>query len=214
MIRLIKTPGPVKAIFPSILWNGTRDQKIIYLTFDDGPTAEATPYVMSMLEKYNARATFFCVGDNIRKHHSIFNNVVTRGHCIGNHTFNHMNGWHEKTEDYSKNIELCTEIIQSSGYLKPVKFFRPPFGKMGIGQYFNIRKSYRIVLWDILTRDYNPGNSPGLLLKRIIGNTMPGSIVVFHDSLKSLPALPRLLEPVLNHFSDKGFAFHALDNIN
>ena len=214
MIRLIKTPGPVKAIFPSILWNGNRGRKVIYLTFDDGPTAEATPYVISMLEKYNARATFFCVGDNIRKHHSIFNNVVTRGHCIGNHTFNHMNGWHERTEDYIKNIELCTEIIRSSGYPKAVKFFRPPFGKMGIGQYIKIRKSYRIVLWDILTWDYNPGNSPVLLLRRVVRNIMPGSVVVFHDSIKSLPALQRLLEPVLNHFTEKGFAFHALDNEN
>jgi peptidoglycan-N-acetylglucosamine deacetylase len=213
MIRIVKTPGIVKNLFPYVCWEVPGAGKSLYLTFDDGPTAEATPYVLSLLKSYQAKATFFCVGDNIRKNRDQFNDVVSDGHGVGNHTYHHLNGWKTENEEFFENMDRCTDIIKSSGYPHPVLYFRPPHGKLSFLQYKKIRKDYRIVMWDVLSWDFAPGNTPEVLLKRIIQQTVNGSIIVFHDSKKALPGLEIFLEPYLDFFSREGFQFKSLAEI-
>jgi peptidoglycan/xylan/chitin deacetylase (PgdA/CDA1 family) len=214
MIRIVKTPGFVMKLFPSMLWRKNEKGKILYLTFDDGPTREATPYVLSALNSYNAKATFFCVGDNVNKNRDQFQEVISQGHSVGNHTYNHLVGWKSDDKKYFQNIEQCTEVIKKSGYTRPVLYFRPPHGRLTFSQYKKICKEYRLVMWDILAWDFNPGNAPGNLLKKINRRTGNGSIIVFHDSQKALPGLKLLLEPSLEFFSREGYQFRPLDETN
>ena len=212
MIRIVKTPSWLRWSAPSLIWKVKDSPLGIYLTFYDGPVPEATPFVLSLLEKYRAGATFFCVGDNIRKHPEIFRQVVAAGHGIGNHTFNHLNGWRTGSAGYFKNIRLCDELIRQHGGSSSPMLFRPPHGKMTINQYRYLKKNYRIVMWDVLTWDFSPGDRPDRLFERILISTHAGSIVVFHDSEKTLPGLKIFLEPFLEYFSSKGYRFLPLEN--
>ena len=197
-----------------MLWHVPGTGKSLYLTFDDGPTPEATSFVLSVLNSYNAKATFFCVGDNVRKNTELFQRIISHGHNIGNHTFNHLIGWQTDNGEYYRNIDQCTEIIKVSGYQRPVSYFRPPHGKISFSQYKSLCKKFRIVMWDILTMDFAPGKSPDVILKKIIYHTGNGSIIVFHDSEKALLGLKMFLEPFLNFFSREGFQFKMLEETN
>lgn len=204
---LHKTPCLLKQFYSELTWNKSRHEKAIYLTFDDGPVPGVTDYVLDQLEIYKAKATFFCVGDNIARNPGLMENINKRNHRPGNHTFNHLNGWDCHNAYYLMNIKKCDELIPS--YNGP-RLFRPPYGKIKKSQIALLKNDYEIIMWDVLTGDFDPNLRPEKCLAKSISCTRNGSIVIFHDSLKGernmLYALPRYLE----HFSELGFKFPAL----
>ncbi len=181
-------------------------EKVIYLTFDDGPIPEATPEILDILAKYDAHATFFMVGDNVRKYQAIFDEVRRRGHGIGNHTFHHLNGWHTPPGAYIDDVHRCREYFDS-------KLFRPPYGRFTPSQYFLLHKHYRFILWSVLTYDFHRHVTPVQCLEYAIGHTRSGSVVVFHDSVKSMPNVRYALPGVLEHFVNLGFRFQSIGKI-
>ena len=195
-------------LFPTVLWSKERGEKVIYLTFDDGPIPEITDFVLSTLSSYAAKATFFLVGDNVRKYPQILRKVVSLGHSVGNHTFNHLVGWKVSNQTYFDNVDKFDDIMASEG-LK-TNLFRPPHGKMKIRQFFQLHKKKKIVMWDVLTRDYASDLDEKECLRRAIKNTESGSIVVFHDSLKAKKNLSYVLPRYLDYFKSKGYVFKAL----
>jgi peptidoglycan/xylan/chitin deacetylase (PgdA/CDA1 family) len=201
---LIKTPQFIQNMFPHFTWRIPTDEKQIFLTFDDGPIPEVTPWVLDQLEKYNAKASFFCVGDNIRKYPEIFQQVRDAGHTIGNHTMNHLNGWITENLTYFHNIRQGASQAKTS-------LFRPPYGRVTPKQTQFLLRHYRIVMWDVLSGDFDTNISPDQVLKNVIQNAVSGSIVVFHDSIKSLERLEYALPKVLEHFSALGYTFDALN---
>ncbi len=214
MIRIVKTPFPFIYLMPSMVWRIPEKENIIYLTFDDGPTRVSTPIILNILSQYKARATFFCVGDNIKKFPSIFRSVVDQGHFIGNHTFNHLNGWKTEKDLYFENIKKCNDAISETGYVTEKLLFRPPYGRLTYAQIKTLSKNYRIIMWDILTMDFNPGKYPDRLLKRILARTGKGSIVVFHDSERAFPTTRLFLESFLHYFTEKGYSFKTLQHLS
>lgn len=178
-------------------------EKVIYLTFDDGPIPEITPGVLSILEERNIKATFFCVGENVKKHPDIFAQVSGAGHGIGNHTFHHLNGWKTPPAEYVEDVMRCDEYFKTG-------LFRPPYGKFTPSQYFLLRKHFRIILWSVLSGDYNPGISKEQCLLNVVTHTKPGSIVVFHDSLKAKENLLYALPRFLDHFLNEGYRFERV----
>jgi len=203
---LHKTPTWLGGLFPNILWNIETDAKEIYLTFDDGPVPEATPWVLEQLEKYNAKATFFMVGDNIKKHNELFTTVVEHKHTVANHTFNHLNGWQTGSQVYSDNVGKAEELIGASSS----QLFRPPHGRLKWSQYRDIKKNYKVVMWDVLSGDFNNSLSAEKCLTRSIDATSTGSIIVFHDSAKTIEKLKYVLPRYLEHFAALDFTFKAL----
>jgi peptidoglycan/xylan/chitin deacetylase (PgdA/CDA1 family) len=190
-------------MYPDFIWRIPEKEKTIYLTFDDGPIPEVTPWVLEQLEKYDAKATFFCVGENITKHPEVFSQILKHGHSVGNHTYNHLNGWKTQQEEYFANFEDFEK--QQTTVL-----FRPPYGRIKKKQAIEILKTHKIIMWSVLTKDYSSSISEEKCLKNAIKNTSSGSIVLFHDSLKAnrnlYYALPRFLE----HFSKQGYTFEKL----
>jgi len=208
-----KTPVFVKSVFSSFVWNIPTEKPEIYLTFDDGPTPKITAWVLEQLKVYNAKATFFCIGHNIEKHPDIFQQVLDDGHSIGNHTFNHLNGWKTSTETYLDNVAKCLHSLQSKigAYPSENTLFRPPYGKLKPKQAKRLQQTgYNIIMWDVLSFDWDKRTSPNLCLNNVLKNTTKGSIVVFHDSLKASKNLQYVLPKVLEHFSKKGFQFKSL----
>ena len=208
---LIKTPPIIQNLFPRYKWRVPQNvvqptSKIIYLTFDDGPVPEVTPWVLSQLAQYNALATFFCVGDNVCKHTDIFRTVQAAGHTVGNHSFNHFNGWGTETADYIANVALATHVTGST-------LFRPPYGKLRPSQAHILHRDYKIIMWDVLSGDFDPNISPEQCLQNVLRNTRRGSIIVFHDSLKASKNLFFTLPRILAHFSAKGYRFEALQPV-
>jgi peptidoglycan/xylan/chitin deacetylase (PgdA/CDA1 family) len=178
-------------------------KKAIYLTFDDGPVPGVTPEVLEILRSRNAKATFFCVGDNVHRHPDIFNAIVNDGHSTGNHTFNHLDGWRTLPGEYADNVHHCNKYFQTS-------LFRPPYGRFTPREYFLLRKQFRFILWSVLSGDYHHGTSPDQCLKNVLDYTRDGSIVLFHDSLKAKEKMLFTLPRMLDHFIEKGFSFKAL----
>lgn len=202
---LAKTPKVLKRTYPKYLWDFTSIEKSIYLTFDDGPTAEITSWVLAELRKYNAKATFFCIGKNVEQHLDLFKEVLAEGHVVGNHTYSHLNGWETKSFPYLKDVVKCSKVFQS-------KLFRPPYGKITRFQAKAILSNYTIVMWDVLSADFDKNCSPEKCLKNVIENAKKGSIIVFHDSLKAEKNLKYALPKVLEHFSKQGFQFKTINN--
>lgn len=206
---LVKTPWLLKKFYPqNLIWNKSRDKKIIYLTFDDGPIPIVTPFVLEILKKFNAKATFFCIGDNINKHQDIFFKLKADGHAIGNHTFNHLNGWKSNNKTYIDNILKCQELTQTD-------LFRPPYGRIKKSQikYINqieVNQTLKIIMWDVLSGDFDTQLSPEKCLKNVLKHTKNGSIVVFHDSLKAFDRLKYTLPKALEFWESKGYEFHSL----
>jgi peptidoglycan-N-acetylglucosamine deacetylase len=201
---LIKTPQFIQNMFPHFTWRIPTSEKQIFLTFDDGPIPEVTPWVLEQLEKYQAKASFFCVGDNIRKYPEIFKQVRDAGHTIGNHTMNHLNGWATENLTYFHNIRQGANQANTS-------LFRPPYGRVTPKQTQFLLRHYRIVMWDVLSGDFDTNISPDQVLKNVVQNVAPGSIVVFHDSVKSQERLEYALPKVLEHFTALGYTFDALN---
>ncbi|MFR9165516.1 MAG: polysaccharide deacetylase family protein [Dysgonomonas sp.] len=193
-----------RILFPGALWRKPSAQgKTIYLTFDDGPIPEVTPWVLDILDKYNIKATFFCVGDNVRKYPELYQEIQDRGHQVGNHTYNHLQGIRTRTKNYIKNVELAAEQIGS-------KLFRPPHGHIRFRQFFKLRKKYQIVLWDVVTRDYSKYMTPDKVFNNIKRYTRNGSIIVFHDSLKSEKNMKGALPKAIEWLQDQGYTFRLL----
>jgi peptidoglycan/xylan/chitin deacetylase (PgdA/CDA1 family) len=205
-----KTPGFLKGISRSLIWDAQSDQKEIYLTFDDGPIPDLTAYVLDELEKFNAKATFFCVGDNIRKYPEIFQSVRDRGHSIGNHTFNHLKSWSTGLEEYIENVEECQAIIERYHMSKGKPLFRPPHGQVSPRMIKCLKTQYKIIMWDVLTYDFDNHHTAREGLERAIRKTRQGSIVVFHDNYKAKQKLKFMLPRYLEHFSCLGYDFKKL----
>lgn len=213
-----RTPFFLPWLYPQLVWKGNSQAKKIFLTFDDGPVPGPTEFVLDSLKKFNAQATFFCIGDNVQKYPHVFNKIVGDGHSIGNHTFNHLKGWNHSTQEYVKNVELCAQqfaerLNQASSFQQRVfsnpPLFRPPYGRIQRKQISALR-NYRIIMWDVLTHDYSTSYSQENCLSGSIKATRPGSIVVFHDSVKAERNLNYVLPRYLEHFSNKGFSFEVL----
>jgi len=208
----VKTPSLIQKMFFNYCWKINTNKKEIYLTFDDGPIPKITPWVLTVLEKYNAKATFFCVGENIKKHPEIFQNIVKKRHSIGNHTYNHLQGWKTNTKKYVNNVEKTNEIIKSK-IKNPSnsKLFRPPHGKLKPSQTkFLLQNEYKIIMWDVLSADFDSTITGKKCVKNVINTASEGSIIVFHDSEKAFPNLKYALPKVLEYFAKKGYCFKAL----
>src|SRR5690554_89975 len=215
-LEWIKTPKIIKRIFSKHYWDIPNKDNSVYLTFDDGPIPEVTPWVLSELEKHEAKATFFCIGENIEKHPQVFRQVIEAGHSVGNHTYNHLNGWNTTIREYVKNIEKCQEILRKTSETSSTKsellnLFRPPYGKIRPRQArFLRKKGYKIIMWDVLSADYDVSLSGEECLRNIIRNVESGSIIVFHDSLKAFPRLEYILPRVLQFLDEKNYCLKTL----
>lgn len=185
-----KTPAVVKALYSSLVWNMPRTAQEVYLTFDDGPHPHITPQVLTLLAQHGAKASFFCVGENVARYPDVFNRIRHEGHSIGNHTHNHVNGWQTPAFAYLRNVMQCQQLTGTG-------LFRPPYGRISRQQARALNTRFKIIMWDVLSADFDPAVSPEQCLQNVTGNVQPGSIIVFHDSEKAaanmLYALPRLL---------------------
>jgi peptidoglycan/xylan/chitin deacetylase (PgdA/CDA1 family) len=207
-VNFYRTPFFLPWLYPDLVWRLPAQEKVIYLTFDDGPVPGVTEFVLENLSKYAAKATFFCIGDNILKHPEVFQRVVSAGHGIGNHTFNHLKGWSTPVEKYIENTRQFEEHISEHQLLTQgqAKLFRPPYGRIKRSQ-ISALKEYRIIMWDVLSYDYCKSGKVENQLRGTISATRPGSIVVFHDSFKAEPKMQYILPRYLEHFADKGYQF-------
>lgn len=210
MLYTHRIPSMIPFFFPSFLWHIQTEKPVIYLTFDDGPIPEVTDFVLEQLLKVQAKATFFCVGDNIRKHPEVFERLLREEHAVGNHTVHHLNGWKTENEVYLQEVTDCQQRLPEEAPL----LFRPPYGAIVPAQARALREQgYRIVMWDVLTGDFDPQLSPESCLENAIRHTRPGSIVVFHDSLKAYRNLEHTLPRYLEYFHRQGFAFDTLNQV-
>jgi peptidoglycan/xylan/chitin deacetylase (PgdA/CDA1 family) len=187
----------------NIIWRKKTSSKVIYLTFDDGPVPEITPAVLAILEQYNWKATFFCVGENVSKHPDIYNEILQQGHKTGNHTYNHLKGFSCNSADYLLNVQKAAQFIDSD-------LFRPPHGQISAKQIKLLKNDYQLVMWDVITHDYNQKLSPEQVLSNITNNIRSGSIVVFHDSGKAADNLLKVLPLALDFWISKGYTFGLL----
>ncbi len=190
-------------IFPSLTWQIPSTKPVIYLTFDDGPIPEVTPWVLDQLKQYDAQATFFCIGDNVRKHPDVMKLVIEFGHSTGNHTMHHLNGFMTQNKNYFKDVEECKKYVHSD-------LFRPPYGKIRLSQIRRLKSEFRIVMWDVLSKDYDVNMTGEQCFERIRKSTKPGSIIVFHDSLKAEKRLRFALPETLKYFSERGYSFRGI----
>ncbi len=197
---IVHPPRLITRFYHNLTWKINEHSSAVYLTFDDGPTPETTPYLLATLQEYNAKATFFCVGDNVRKYPYLFKQIQESGHQVGNHTFNHLNGVKTNSETYLQNIKLAQELI-------PSKLFRPPYGRLTFSQRKNLSKEYQIIMWDILTRDYDQRVTKEQCLNYVQQYARAGSIIVFHDNIKAMDNLKYALPRTLEYLQSKKFQF-------
>ena len=229
----MKVPGFIQQMFGSVIWRIQATSPVIYLTFDNGPNPEVTVPVLEILKSFRAKATFFCVGENSLQHPHLYKRILEEGHATGNHTFHHLNGWKTGTREYLHDIHLCEEAMKMEirktdwGIEKPAlnpdepghipqtklhnpKLFRPPYGKLRLGQYSKLKSTYYIVMWDVLSGDFDHTISKEKCLQNVTGHAQSGSIVVFHDSMKAKKNMLFALPEMLDYFSKKNFVFNSL----
>ena len=203
MFYFVKTPLFFKWIFRGCVWNLQNEDKSIYLSFDDGPHPEVTSLVLDILKEYNAKATFFCIGKNVAAYPSVYQRIIDEGHAVGNHTYNHLNGWKTEDEEYLNDVYEAQKFIDSD-------LFRPPYGRISnfkIKLLSKLRYRMKIIMWTVLSGDFDPQISKETCCDNVILNTKSGSIVVFHDSEKAKEKMLYTLPLVLSHFKAKGFNF-------
>lgn len=206
MFYLVRTPYWLKKLYGKRLWELPGPGKKIYLTFDDGPHPEITSFVLDELDKFDAKASFFCIGRNVEAHPGVYAEILKRGHTTGNHTYDHCNGWKTETGAYVDSIQKAKTLIDSN-------LFRPPYGRMSAAQAKKIASAengFQTVMWTVLSGDFDPAVTPEQCRNNVIRNTGNGSIVVFHDSEKAYRLLKETLPAVLAYFSEKGFSFEKL----
>ena len=206
----VKTNSLIKKVFNNLVWDIPNSDKKIFLTFDDGPIPEITEWVLDILKSEEIKATFFCIGDNIKKHPEVYKRILAEGHQTGNHTFNHLNGWKTETNHYIDNFKLCeTECLKPNTEYSFL--FRPPYGKIKPSQTKAIRNlGYKIIMWDVLSYDFDPNIIPEKCLENVISNTEQGSIIVFHDSKKAEKNLKYALPKAIQILKNKGFVFDVI----
>ncbi|WP_257656535.1 polysaccharide deacetylase family protein [Parapedobacter lycopersici] len=200
---LTKAPLLLQWLYPTLTWHRSRSEKRLYLTFDDGPIPDVTPQILNTLKNYQIKATFFCVGENIKKHPDLFHRVLENGHRIGNHTYHHLNGWHTPTDTYLADISRCEQLTRSN-------LFRPPYGRGTRTQYARLRQQYEIIMWDVLSGDFDQQLSPDRCLANVTRHARNGSIVVFHDNVKAIPRVTYALPRAIEYWLDKGYQFDVL----
>ena len=205
----IKTSWLAKKFFSSYVWNIPTDENVVYLTFDDGPHPTITPWVLDQLKQFNAKATFFCIGNNVDKHPDVYQKILDEGHLTGNHTYNHLNGWKTDHKKYIDDIAAAAQLVKSN-------LFRPPYGKIKIRQSKKIgdvlqTKNPKIIMWDVLSADFDSSFSPEQCLNNVLENVSAGSIIVFHDSDKAFTNLEYALPKTLKSLKDAGFAFKKIE---
>jgi len=206
MFYLVKTPLLLKKIYPECLWDIKTHEKVLYLTFDDGPHPMATPFVLEQLKKYNAKATFFCIGKNVEEHFDIYKKIIDEGHAVGNHTYDHLNGWKTNDKTYLDNIFKAKKIIDSN-------LFRPPFGritKFQLQQLQGEKYNLKPIMWSVLSGDFDEKILDEQCYYRVVKNAKAGSIVVFHDSAKAMDRLSYAFPLVLKYFTENGFKFKSI----
>ncbi len=187
----------------ALTWKIPAEENEIYLTFDDGPHPTITPFVLDNLRRFNAKATFFCIGKNVLQHHNIFRQILDEGHRVGNHTHNHLNGWKTSDEEYFKNIILAKKYIDSH-------LFRPPYGRISGFQAQQLKPMFTIIMWDVLSGDFDVNLSPQKCLQNVVSHTRPGSVIVFHDSEKAFARLEYALPKALEYFAEKGYVMKGI----
>jgi peptidoglycan/xylan/chitin deacetylase (PgdA/CDA1 family) len=202
-MHFAKVPPLIKPLAGDFLWSVRTHDRLVYLTFDDGPIPEVTPQVLDILQHFNAKATFFCVGKNAAQYPEILRRIATEGHTLGNHTYDHENGWKTPNFQYLKSVLKTHTFVNS-------RLFRPPYGRISRAQALALKARYTLVMWDILSGDYNPKRSADQCLQSVIQNTRPGSIVVFHDSLKAADRVLEVLPKYLAYLHTSGYRCLAL----
>lgn len=209
-----KTPYLVKKLFPNYIWDIKEESKVLYLTFDDGPTPDITDWTLDLLQKYDAKSTFFCIGNNVEKHPDIFRRIRREGHSIGNHTFNHPRGWNTETDKYITEVKQTQISIDSridSHDSQTKNLFRPPYGQITNKQSNVLHDlGYKIIMWDVLAFDWMDTISNETCYQNVVSKAESGSIVVFHDSVKASKRMQYALPKVLDYFSNKGFEFKRI----
>lgn len=204
-----RTPAILPWLYPSLMWRMNPHEKNLFLTFDDGPVEGPTEFVLDQLARFSIKATFFCIGDNVRKHPEIFTKMIAHEHTVGNHTVNHLNGWTTDVGKYLANIRGFDALAETAGLPTPTKLFRPPYGRITSRQIRSL-ESFSIVMWDVLSQDYNHLQSPEKCLRSTIKACRPGSIIVFHDSYKAERNLEYALPRLIDHFGALDFRFQAI----
>lgn len=207
---LVSAPKFVQWLFPKRIWHLPNTQNSVYLTFDDGPIREVTPWVLDLLQEYKAKATFFCIGENIARHPALFLRILQEGHSIGNHTQHHLRSTKTNAKTYLENISQATEQAKRTAGVD-FQYFRPPYGKLSTSKALKIiKKGYKIVMWDTLSADFDMNISEEKCLKNVVNNLQVGSIVVFHDSLKAEKNLRYALPRTLEFIKQKGWNARAM----
>ena len=204
-IPVFKPASLLSLFFRGLTWTIPNDNNEVYLTFDDGPIPEVTPWVLDVLREKKVKATFFCVGDNVCKHPELYQRIIDEGHAVGNHTYHHVSGWKMKNEDYRAEVDQAAELINS-------KLFRPPYGQISPGQYNLLKDDYKIIMWDVLSKDYDEAQSGESCYQNVIKATRSGSIIVFHDSLKAECNLRDSLEKTIDYLLSYGYNLQSITN--
>jgi peptidoglycan/xylan/chitin deacetylase (PgdA/CDA1 family) len=203
---LVKTPWWLRLLYPKLIWRIREPGKTLYLTFDDGPHETATPFVLDQLRRYNAKASFFCIGKNVAAHPDIYDRIISEGHSVGNHTYNHTNGWKVSDDVYVNEVAKAATLIKSN-------LFRPPYGRMKRSQQKKLQTSnsqLQTIMWDVLSGDFDTTLTAEACTGYVLYHTRPGSIIVFHDSTKAFDRMKIALPKVLEHFAKEGYEFKAL----
>ncbi len=203
MLRLIKSPKILQCLFADFIWKIDTDEKVIYLTFDDGPHPVITPWIINLMNQYDAKGTFFLIGDAVSRNPDLYQLYKTNGHLVGNHTYRHIKGWQSRKKNYLKEITQCAEVVESS-------LFRPPYGQINLQGIREIKKQYKVVMWDVLSWDFDNETSSEICLSNVINYSKEGSIVVFHENEKSMKNIMYALPKVLEHFTKLGYQFKVI----
>ena len=207
---LVKSPWWLRALYPSLTWRIKTREKVLYLTFDDGPHETATPFVLDELQRYNAKATFFCIGKNVAEYPEIYQRILKEGHSVGNHTYNHVNGWKVSDAVYLEEIQQTATLVKST-------LFRPPYGRIKRSQLKKLQtpnSKLQTIMWDVLSGDFDTNLTAEACLGYVLYHSKPGSIIVFHDSTKAMERMQYSLPKVLEHFSREGYVFKGIEERN
>ncbi len=200
---IVRPPSLLTRALHRMTWDLPGEHREVYLTFDDGPTPVVTPWVLDRLEEVEAKGTFFCLGRNVDKYPELYNQILAAGHSVGNHSYSHLRGFRSSVRRYMEDIELASGMIDS-------KLFRPPYGRIFPGQVKAVLEQYDIIMWDVLSIDYNSGLSGERVLQNVTRNVKPGSIIVFHDSDKAADNLYYALPRTLEHLKMEGYSMKSI----
>jgi len=200
LLRAVSPPLVYKLMMPNALWRVKETKKVVYLTFDDGPIPDITEKVLDILLEHQIKAAFFCLGKNVEANPHLFKRLIEQGHLVGNHSYSHPDGWNTSNVNYYQDIEKSQKLIHS-------KFFRPPYGKLSLTQYLYLKKKYKIVMWDVLTCDYDSNATVDFCFEAVKRKAKNGSIIVFHDSIKAAPQMLPSLVKSIEWLKSEGYSF-------